>query len=122
MQDSSNSGAVRLPGHTSVAGRALTKVVRAATARELGVPIEAVSASLQADEAPLTVRLNTAVPDSLVAPGVNLVSALSAMRARLQPRLSHLLGAEVGTLSVTVDSIYYSHEVKETETKRNRVE
>lgn len=122
MPMNSTEGAVRLAGHTNVAGRALTNTVRAAASDALGVPFEAVSADVRDDESPLTVDLSVAVPDSFVRPGANLVAQLCDLRSRLQPNLARLLGAEVGTLNISVESIYYTHEAAETPRKGARVE
>ncbi|OKL46646.1 hypothetical protein BSR29_07465 [Boudabousia liubingyangii] len=105
-----------------MAARAMNNTVRAATAEAFEVPTAAVSVSMQQDEAPLHVRVTTALPDKALASGTDLVTVLTTKRAALQPRLTHLLGAEVGTLDLTVASIYHPHEKEVTPTQRNRVE
>ena len=123
------SDATQLPGHTHVARKAYLSAIQGAAAQHLGVPRSTVSASLDESETPMSVHVAAPIPNALLTtcPTGSLIGALGRVRRDLRSFLTHLLGAEVGTIDMSVTSIYYPSERSEnintqTQVRRRRVE
>lgn len=123
------SDVTQLPGHTHVARKAYLSAIQGAAAQHLGVPRSTVSASLDESETPLTVRVAAPIPNTLLTtcPTGSLIGTLGRVRSDLRSFLTNLLGAEVGTIDMSVTSIYYPSEHSENthaqaQVRRRRVE
>jgi hypothetical protein len=92
-----------VPGRTRVTARALTRVIAALTAEELGVQADHVHVDLDDDEGALAATLRTPIgvaPLRVDAPGPSLTERCAAAQQHLRERVPVLTGRRLSRVSV----------------------
>lgn len=98
----------QLPGHTHIARKAYLSAIQGATAQHLDVPLSAVSASFDESSTPISIRVASPIPSTLLEHSTeSLIDSLGHIRSNLRSFLTTVLGVEVGAIDLSVTSIHY---------------
>lgn len=103
-------------GHTTVRQKALVSTCSALAAQAIGVPVERAQTSLFDDDGQLGISVTVDYPlprlDRLIehetylaALGGTVFDAVSRARTRISTRATQLIGAEVGSVNVTLNGV-----------------